>query len=225
MKERPILMHARSINGILEGRKTQTRRIIKIPQVYLSGYGASIVKMSMVDGEALIEGWPKQEREMGNFGRCQRIKSPYGQPGDRLWVRENWMAGIALYDPKKVFMCVYLDINGKVSEFDKMAPDVPPESRSNALAWKKKPSIHMPRWASRLTLEVLSIDVQRVQDISEADAKAEGCQIPEVMHADEPVERYDYRTYFRALWDDTNGKGAWERNDWCWVVDFKRIEA
>lgn len=217
MKERPILMHARSINGILEGRKMQTRRIIKIPQVYLSSYGASIVKMSMVDGEALIEGWPKQEREMGNFGRCQRIKCPYGQPGDRLWVRETWRPKPWAKDRHSHPEVAYRadDKSGSLNQNLEILKKLLP-------GWK--PSIHMPRWASRLNLEVLSIDVQRVQDISEADAKAEGCQIPEVMHADEPIESYDYRTYFRALWDDTNGAGAWERNDWCWVVDFKRIE-
>lgn len=218
MKERPILMHQRSVLGIFEGRKTQTRRIMKLqPQ-------SEHVVWSFSEGHSGL-GWYCWEEEYPEDGAVLR-KCPYGIPGDRLWVRENWMAGCALYGTKKVQMCVYLDSNGKPGPDDRMAPNIPETTRSNAMLWKKKPSIHMPRWASRLTLEITGIRVERVQDISDADCIKEGIQVDACNHAireDDDIAWGSAQGLFAELWDDTNGKGAWARNDWTWVVDFKKV--
>ncbi len=250
VKERPILMHARSIVGILEGRKTQTRRIVTARNSTVLGYPARVKR----DAREWFDGWKGLDfskawkdgkaSEAAYFGngeylhvplvedsRAYRIRSRV-EPGDRLWVRENWRAGVALYDRKKVFMCVYLDAEGKVTEFDRMAPDVPVESRNNALLWKTKPSIHMPRWASRLTLGVTGIRVERVQDISPRDCIAEGiddsrhkcgCEHCSMTDAICPATASSLIMEFASLWEDTNGKGAWDRNDWVWVVEFRRV--
>lgn len=196
MKERPILMHARSINGILEGRKTQTRRIIK------PAPGLDESKSSALVNEAWQAGFVD-------------AKCPFGVPGDRLWVRETWSAPHA---------------------FDGHPPRLIPAGTTfhyaateerGGLLWR--PSIHMPRWASRLTLEVTGIRVERAQDISFADCRAEGCDPNWQGLAPHPDCNCDgkhvgEKWHFRELWDDTNGKGAWDRNDWCWVVEFKRLE-
>lgn len=209
MKERPILMHARSINGILEGRKTQTRRIIKRPLKHPNWTGYMLTHKK----DGAIECGPDYPDNDDDF-----VRNPYGVPGDRLWVRESW----ACIDPRQ-------------SVRDGQAvPEHPNLSDGTLEFWKTKlryrtngefavdesyrwrPSIHMPRWASRLTLEITGIRVERVQEISEADSEAEGCtgDLPQI----------SAKGLFRTLWDDTNGKGAWERNDWVWVVDFRRVE-
>ena len=145
MKERPILMHARSINAILEGRKTQTRRIVK-PQPNLIPQAAPVD-----NGTVYTSGW----FEGGPVPEYVLARCPYGQPGDRLWVREQFSA-LESFD-----------------FFNPEAPDEIPEFwywADGNPKWgdwtKPKPSIHMPRWASRLTLEVTGIRVERVQDIS-----------------------------------------------------------
>lgn len=196
VKERPILMHARSINGILKGRKTQTRRIMK--------QQPSVTSKS--DGL-----WPDEKAQFVR-NRAQYIRDccPYGQPGDRLWARETWGGD---------------DLCGFAYRADH--PDWPRfQGDGEQPDSKWKPSIHMPRKASRLSLEITGIRVERVQDISEADAKSEGCQAADYATGRECIldpSMGSYRLHFQSLWDDTNGKGAWDRNDWCWVVDFKRI--
>lgn len=207
MKERPILMHARSIRGIMEGRKTQTRRILKLGKDYLNIGIHPFAKVSAVDsGEFLLERWSRQEREFGNFGRCDRICCPYGKPSDRLWVKEvHYLFGYWA-----------LSLDGKWSfnanrecgvRFEGPGADELLRKRSDLHGWYTRSSLFMPRWASRLTLEITDIRVERVQCISEEDCVAEGCP---------PI-----RAEFMRLWEDTNGKGAWDRNDWVWVISFR----
>ncbi len=206
MKERPILMHARSINGILEGRKTQTRRIIKPqPDAHL-------------DPALVVAAW-----DAGFIDE----KCPYGKRLDRLWVRESgWLDK----SEKRFFaykaspgICKVAD----TGEFLNTLPEkVTPESM--AASYKSVPSIHMPRWASRITLEVTGIRVERVRDLTQEDAKAEGCNggcvhCGELQPCGCATPRPDYRDSFVGLWNDTNGPGAWERNDWVWCVEFRRL--
>lgn len=244
-------MHKRSIVGILENRKRQTRRIINLratgpnpPNDYYDFY--------------------KGDKWVGALGAEWKgapvtfsMKCPYGQPGDRLWVREAWQQYRANSEKqdeairKSIARIQSGESNDIVAEvlgwsradgerrvlyaadFGDWAYDVD----SDLKPWK--PSIHMPRWASRLTLEITGIRVERVQDASIADIIAEGVRIPvnEKGHpliqltgnaphlAKWPKTEDKYlRYYWSILWCDTNGKGAWDRNDWCWVVDFKRID-
>lgn len=245
MKERPILMHQRSILGILEGRKSQTRRIVKSKHSLRDLSSPHAQNILPVAGGIRFD-W------MGGQSSIP-TPCPYGQPGDRLWVRETWQQYRAPSEKQQAAIAESIarihagkskDIVGEVSnwgradgerkvlyaaDFGDWAYDVD----SDLKPWR--PSIFMPRWASRLTLEVTGIHVERVQDISEKDAKAEGGYLGKCAcfpSPRTPVESMMSQTWchqhgeeFKSLWDDTNGKGAWERNDWCWVVDFKRIEA
>lgn len=227
IKERPILMHSRSINGILEGRKTQTRRIMKVqpqPNVETWDWAWPLPGKKTTPGSKTY--W---RNDCAPNQRISTFYSPYGPSGDRLWVRETW--GIFSVDSGTVSIGfkqripegkTIADTDGGLNVLNVDAEIVKwSELRINTDKWR--PSIFMPRWASRLSLEITGIRVERVQDISEADAKAEGVQLSdEWTGCADDLSGY-YREAFQFLWDDTNGKGAWDRNDWTWVVDFKRI--
>ncbi len=219
-KEHPILMSAPMIRAILEGRKTQTRRIMK-PQPDKS-----------VSSEVFREApyW-----NIGGFRLAvdanNPLHCPYGQVGDRLIVRETgWIS-----PDKQTF--IYADLSGIAGadgkrmgaaghswSTDKMRED----------GWRLRPSIHMPRWASRSTLEITDIRVQRLQEISEEDAIAEGIWdngersswadkatvtgLKEGRHHVGPVD------YYRELWDSINAKRSpWSSNCWVWALTFKRV--
>lgn len=213
-------MHARSVSGILEGRKTQTRRIIK---GFPSQENDSEISWKFGDGHSGV-GWYWWETEYPDDGAWFE-KCPYGITGDRLWVRERFALEYSGPGGSRVD-ARYAD--GLSKQRDLMDRVQYPVER---LDWirepaKWKPSIHMPRWASRLTLEITEIRVERVQDISTADCKAEGIQVDEQNHVIRPDDDINWGgadAEFAALWNETNGKGAWERNDWCWILTFRRL--
>ncbi len=186
MKERPILFSAPMVRAILAGTKTQTRRVVKPvgddDGFVLQDYGDGWWPYRSDDGESTM----KNGMEIPHA--C-----PYGQPGDRLWVREAWA------DCDKLVRYYATD-------------DVHPLR-------KKRPSIHMPRWASRITLEITSVQVEHLQDISVADCIAEGIPRGGPENPDN-IERREYQT----LWESINGAGSWNANPWVWVVAFKRME-
>lgn len=211
MKERPILFSAPMVRAILAGSKTQTRRIVK-PQPDV------IYGMSMGQRTAPFE---------MRFGSETRdVHCPYGQPGDRLWVKEQTL---------------------KVEDHGWVGP-VYTESDAgrDALAWgygesddpdhipphaiKRRPSIFMTRAMCRITLEVTGVRVERVQDISEADAMAEGCR-PAPMSmtgvycgADVLASSArEYRDAYRLLWEHINGAVSWGANPWVWCLTFRRL--
>ena len=200
MKERPILFSAPMVRAILEGRKTQTRRIVK-PQPYPW-------KMEIHRGELFVldGGWRPF------------CKVPFGCPGDRLWVRETW-----------------------AMEGTDGSSNLPLQYRADRNDWlevsKWKPSIFMPRWASRITLEIESVRVERLQEISAEDAIAEGTRIEKGSGLIGGEDCYMMTTnsgYMRGplgaieaykdLWQSINGKGSWNLNPWVWVIQFKRVE-
>lgn len=200
MKERPILFSAPMVRAILAGNKTQTRRVVK-HQPSSQGF----------------DGPPVFNSAFGDYGYPgQRgVRCPYGMPGDRLWVREAWRAFSdgGLYEEPG-------------TEVDYRATPASWAAASNA-PWK--PSIHMPRWASRITLEITGILVERLQEISEADAIAEGIEringAPHWAWKDYSGNGQDLSPVFsyQSLWESINGPGSWEANPWVWVVEFKRI--
>jgi hypothetical protein len=196
MKERPILFSAPMVRAILEGRKTMTRRVIKPHPTLFNGRAG---------GHDC--GWPIDER--GRLVAC-----PYGQPGDRLWVRETFqtLEDFAAKD------ATYYRADGK-----KITALV--DGDKYDLSHKWRPSIFMPRALSRITLEITSVRVERVQDISEADAIAEGC----IASNDDLTDGYfdiPARSFFEDLWDSINAKlgYGWDANPWVWVVEFKRVK-
>jgi len=204
--ERPILFSAPMVRALLAGKKTQTRRAIKAAP---TGSSAYLLGLHQPTGMWGIHA--NVERDDGVWrGRC-----PYGAPGDRLWVRET-----------------FAKIDGQTQpwiETDYRATYTRGDRLGDTLGIKKRwtPAIHMPRAASRITLEVTEIRVERLQNISEADARAEGVNLqPRLTGYSKDGgcrwEPEDPRTAYCSLWESINGPGSWESNPWVWVVSFKR---
>lgn len=246
MKERPILFSGPMVRAILEGRKTQTRRVMKPAYINNNLYSLHEV----VYGNDAIKLTGPHDRAYAGFshpsgGSLAYYGCPYGQPGDRLWVRESWQVL-----PDKEYTLTQPEYEGgkNPSHIIYRASDEAPEM----IRWR--PSIHMPRWASRITLEVTGVRVERVQDISEAEAVAEGIE-RQIAHGQDLGWRnylwhgdfgsyglgnkksdswdYQYSTYqkaqdcFSSLWELINGKKpgrSWNDNPWVWVIEFKRID-
>jgi hypothetical protein len=186
--ERPILFSGPMVRAILEGRKTQTRRVLKWQ--YAPATGARFIPHAG-GWQWLFEGGcgSAYPGDQGALGRC-----PFGIVGDQLWVRETWAKAGEVGD----------EIEYRADNHDPAAA-------------KWRPSIFMPRWASRLTLEVVGVRVERLQDISDADAMAEGIQ-----------HLYEWAAFprrtFQNLWDSINAERApWASNPWVWVVEFKPL--
>jgi hypothetical protein len=207
MRERPILFSGPMVKALLAGTKTQTRRVVK-PQPPADTDYLIVNEDPGGEGSLCISKW-----EGGEFGpgvdpwrRC-----PYGQPGDRLWVRESFHINSARCwaAPKT------------------LNPSDPERAAYYAADWERsappwKPSIHMPRWASRLLLEVVEVRAERLQSITEEDAQSEGIQ--PATHLGPCRVMVHARKGFRHLWDEINGKRApWESNPWVWALTFKRV--
>lgn len=210
IKERPILFNAEMVRAILDGRKTQTRRVIK-PQPNWIAEPNIPFKTNDADPKGII-------------------KCPYGQPGDRLWVRET-----ATYSKYGALWGAFDHAEVKVEYHAGCAPDCNPydvqyimvyDDVKNNFKPGKKPSIFMPRWAPRIFLKVVSVRVERVQDISDEDAKEEGVKKSGGWNADETECKINHRGPFSHLWDSINKKRGfgWDVNPLVWVVEFKRIE-
>ena len=208
MKERPIIFSAPMVRAILAGQKTQTRRIFK-------------AKNGGV--------WPNQN-DLPGMRQILR-NCPYGQPGDRLWVRETWQHVNSPYGPYEPgCTCFY-----RADYFDDphgMDGEKSPEGKYRT--WI--PSIHMFRNASRILLEIISVRVERLQEISPSDSIAEGIERtvtgdgwrrysdPETEAVGLPPCQYPRHSY-RSLWEHINGETSWDENPWVRVVEFKRIES
>ena len=203
MKERPILFSAPMVNSILNGTKTQTRRIAK-------GVGIAPGIGQVLKGSDDIKEWPEF---------C-----PYGKPGDRLWLRETWQGPILDDDEYEEYRrngkesylkpqyCVYR----ATDQLNAIDED------GNELNWR--PSIHMPRSACRLILEITNIRVERLQDVSVEDAKAEGFDYSTHPSAIKMGYAIGAKTNFRFAWEEIYGPNAWNKNPWVWIVEFKVIQ-
>jgi len=244
MTDRPILFSAEMVRAILDGRKKQTRRVIKpqptgatswLPHIEASGFYPDKIS-----------------------AKPERLVCKYGKPGDQLWVRETWGAVWPADEPVPLRQC----------EIEYRA-DLPPGCTDRPGEWpadegngpevpKWRPSIHMPRWASRITLRIAGIRVERLQDISEDDARAEGCEARpfpgpwwqgyrdlgdgQLFHQQaigeaapdwmiEPKKMpptpwldLSARDGFRSIWMGLHGPGAWDENPWVWVISFERVK-
>jgi hypothetical protein len=200
MKERPILFTTEMVRAVEEDRKFKTRRVIK-PTMTAPRIAPLRMEPWLIDGEQQTDddGAPLWAGfHPGYPGEAKWFSCPYGQPGDRLWVRETFYqngAGDFIYRANYDAGTFNYDLKG----------------------WR--PSIFMPRAASRLLLEVVSVKVERVGDITVEDCKAEG------MHLEPGRDTEHLKTDFRTLWDTINAKRGypWKMNPWVWVVAFKRI--
>ena len=212
MKERPIIFSAPMVRAILAGTKTQTRRVVK-PQpadvALLPRRWSDAMRRrdspDMYGNDGLtLEAVPMAD---GSWGQC---RCPYGQPGDRLWVREAWSR-----DEEDGALFYRADV-GTGNEADDWQRNID----DGASGYRWKPSIHMPRWASRILLDVTAVRVERLQDISDEDSLAEGIYPTSTgLYPGSP------RAAYQKLWEQINGPGAWDANPWVWVVEFRRVEA
>ena len=216
-KERPILFTGPMVRALLDGSKTQTRRAIKRPLqnpgwTSYRYFGPS--ENNPPCQSRAIECGPDYPD-----GKEDQVMCPYGTAGDRLWVREAWS-----HDAQSLEQCrtAHEDAMGGGSYGPYYRAT---ESAPDTLRWK--PSIHMPRWASRLTLEITSVRVESLQDISRADAIAEGAppSHPSINQISREFGFADFsRSWYGQLWDQINGPGSWAANPWVWVIEFKVIE-
>ena len=204
MKERPILFSAPMVRAILAGTKTQTRRALA-PDLFMSSGGA-VVRMASA-GPATTG--------------IREAHCPYWrEPGDRLYVKEtgHWKTGDVFYRAGTEH---YSAETANAAALVALGGD--------RMRWQ--PAIHMPRWASRITLEITGVRVERVQDISEADATAEGtpcyvCDRPMDGRSEDDCHCFHRRAAasdYRMLWESINGPGSWDANPWCWVIEFRRV--
>lgn len=207
-KERPILFQAPMVKAILAGKKTQTRRIVKIVDPW----------QESAPREKLLMSTEFQEPGLARFTtidarRMFCVKCPYGKPGDRLWVREtHWRLGKWVkngFTETGRQRWTFKATRGTFVRF------VPEKSREEH-GWHKRPSIFMPRWASRITLEITGVRVERLQDISIDDCGAEGLSQSDSLGGC-LVEDYC------NLWESINGRDSWDANPWVWVVEFTAV--
>jgi hypothetical protein len=198
-KERPILFSGHMVRAILNGQKTVTRREIK-PSMRSAD---SSFELHQQEDESWRPMHTFDESCMDAKGTEHPIACPYGQPGDRLWVREAWAQINVAQAPGESWV-VYRECDNRT---DYGGP------------WK--PSIHMRRRDSRILLEVTDVRVELLQDISEEQAEAEGVGF--LRHAPDADETLTAAQLFECLWSSINGDESWIGNPWVWVVEFKRV--
>lgn len=223
MSERPILFSGPMVRAIRDG-KTQTRRMVK-PQPDLMPHHDPVRPEPRNGGRWVFMTHTDRPSYSWATGH---VRCPYGQPGDRLIVKEAaWVwcrkeqDGLTRTGRPK-FRYISL---GRFVHYQ--ATEEKPTYRVNSApdqGWRLKIGRYLPRWASRITLEVLGVRVERLQDISEEDARAEGVALEDGQWTDEDgTLRSDYRTAFRRLWISINGQDSWDANPWVWVVEFRRL--
>jgi hypothetical protein len=222
VKQIPILFNDEMVRAILAGRKTQTRRVMKVQPPSDNHQLLNI--MSSTDRRR--EGksyWAilNTKKTRIEHSETQYFSFPFGQIGDRLWVRETWRGLVGInppHEPLKTGIARYTPDQEYCRRVEYRATQ-----GVDAEPWR--PSIHMPRWASRITLEITAVRVERLQDISEKDARAEGvCGEAEAAESglrwhDKPLRA------FRFLWQSIKGPESWDKNPWVWVLEFKRVDS
>ena len=210
VKERPILFSAPMVRAILAGDKTQTRRMMKF--LY-----QEIVKRD----DGAIWPWSEHPHKPDDFWH----PCPYGQVGDRLWVRETFVQGFE-YDA----------VTDRLRQFDDDGNELPKTTwyrATDSISWSDdagwetnvpwKPSIHMPRSACRIKLEITGVRVERLWDISDFDAEDEGTRIWAAEAQKNGNKFSSIRSAWQAMWESINGSDSWQANPWVWVVEFRRI--
>lgn len=255
-KERPILFSGPMVRALLAGRKTQTRRVVKLrPREVnptLDVQGVPIVAHSWAmapDGTWHIFCDRNNHGDQARYDSLIRRRygdgpsggfpCPYGRVGDRRYVKESaWIAPAGFADIPSDN--THVDHEGRGRMVAYAADDRWGETARCCDDFKIKltPSIHLPRWASRITLEITGVRVERLQEITEADAIAEGldshpcfARPGKMLYRDYALRAYDpFEWYaspvrsYQSLWESINGPGSWERNDWVWVIEFRVVE-
>jgi hypothetical protein len=218
MKEHPILFSTKMIQAILEGKKNQTRRVIKSPR-NKEVYGFRI-NMNMDGSCKYPVAINEEERSLEG---TINMKCPYGKIDDILWVRETWQHT----------KCLNLSPDDENYGYIYRASENGREFENNMEEWIWKPSIFMPKEACRIKLKIKNIRVERLQDISEDDSINEGIQKHEDAYrtnfrqpeAKSYLDGYTWTAQesYKTLWDKINGIGSWNKNPWVWVINFEKI--
>lgn len=211
MKERGMIFNDEMVRAILDGRKTQTRRIVKV-QPDTPEFGLRRIIESSIANEIGMYFW-SQEDARGIKARSKQFYCPYGDVGDRIWVRETFSPVPDNEEPAGCSALLYAaDGNGPYGKW--------------------VPSIHMPRWACRLTLEITGVRVERLNGISETDAEAEGIDMEALFDAQDCYDciadhnmtgRPTATGAFKYLWESIYGEESWKSNPWVWVIEFKVV--
>ncbi|EOC1126645.1 hypothetical protein AAAW54_004185 [Cronobacter sakazakii] len=206
MKERGMIFNSEMVRALLDGTKTQTRRIMKV-QPDSPDFGLLRIVESTARSNVGKYHW-SESNACGNHIRSKLFTCPFGAIGDRLWVREAWAEAGGNAPELQLYRANYPDHVS--SHYEHLKP-------AEEIRWR--PNIHMPRWASRITLEITDVRVERLRHISDADAKAEGY----------PAERGkagskdDAWLWYCDLWKSLYGQDSWLESPWVWVIEFKLV--
>lgn len=224
MKERPILMNGAMVRAVLDGSKTQTRRLVKGFQIPKFDHASSdldhaywaIAQNHPRWGFCVFGSTEQKCADQLAQSRC----CPYGQVGDQLWVRET-------------FSDVYGNGGNEEERLEHVMYRVDGDTDPYLIGGRWTPSIHMPRWASRIQLEITSVRVEQLQDIIDADILAEGIDTERMAEMQDSYDmvcagpdfsgRATLKSMWRDLWESTGGD--WEANPWVWAISFKRVTA
>jgi hypothetical protein len=252
MKERGLLLKGDMVRAVLDGRKTQTRRVIKMTDMELKSYNST--HTAIVDGEAVFSA------TLGYENHCPplRLTSPLGKVGDRLYCRETFRI-VHVYRKNHTYNYHRIGVqykngrDGMVDTTDDLQREQAIRFYDKSMNKKWNPSIHMPKWASRIWLEITAVRVERVQDISGEDVLKEGINppIPDGCELTErPPDFDDWNSTRQEEWFETQARatymsrcadvencfkefedlwqslypGSWERSDWVWVYEFKAVK-
>ncbi|HBT3131889.1 TPA: morphogenetic protein [Klebsiella pneumoniae] len=216
MTERGMIFNADMVRAILDGRKTQTRRIVKG-----TDGAVKFCKEWDINGEEIFVVLGEKDHT-GMNPVLGAISCPFGAVGDRIWVRETFAAlEPGSYEQVK-------PQEGHCQDLRYAATDRLAKSDADIRGYKWVPSIHMPRWASRILLEITDVRVERLNSISQEDAQAEGLELtgwrPTYSDPDSGGEVMTPCDNFAELWSSIYGDGSWQANPWVWVISFERIE-
>lgn len=211
MKERPILFTGPMVRALLDGRKTQTRRLVKPQPLEGEEYAGRILASTDKADEGK---WMWAAGESPLYTSRTRVRCPFGHVGDQLWVRENFKVNGTGAGPRVTYQ-----EDESVQFFAETCPDDCLDWIADDHVWR--PSIFMRRYASRLSLEVMTVRVERLQDISEAHAEAEGVDF--LRHHPDFDETLTAVQLYKVLWESINGDGSWALNPWVWVIEFRRV--
>ncbi|HBT8335889.1 TPA: morphogenetic protein [Klebsiella pneumoniae] len=227
MKERGMIFNGEMVRAIIDCRKTQTRRIVKG-----TDGAVKFCKEWDINGEEIFVVLGEKDHT-GMNPVLGAISCPFGGVGDRIWVRETWsdvnlegIQAVAYRADGDVYSL--MDDESFLDEDGAFNYDDPRVTKYHFAAWYSdliggiegdwRPSIHMPRWASRILLEITNVRVERLKSISDGDAVREGCSTADMMSGDCVAD------VFARLWASIYGQESWNANPWVWVIEFKRVE-
>jgi hypothetical protein len=224
VKGRGIIFSAPMIRALLEGRKSQTRRVVK-PQ---PSDETTLVSWNTADEAFVPWRWSSGGSYAGGKRTGDPLRCPYGAPGDRLYVKETAIIAPPDWtDDRSTRACQHVVDNDGRPRLIQYLATAPDRDAANDYKLKATPPRFMPRWASRITLELTAVRVERLQEISEGDAIAEGLECA----WDDGVCYYgplnngncDPRFAYRALWEGIHGAESWAASPWVWVLEFKQV--